>query len=454
MVRKSRIIAFCGSLAFAGTFLALSACGDDVTKVTNVTSEVSGMEVVASIDSIGKCDSSALGKTVFASDENSAYICADSGWVPLSKSSERNNGSSCSVETLSDSSGYKIVCGGDSVGVIKNGENGSDGKDGADGKDDNNNCNLASDSSGVVKFACGKSDTIVLYKAHCGDFTYDPAQKFCFREEKTYDYCASASYDPTLQFCQSGVLYDLCGGNSYDVTAEFCQFGTIYSLCGGKSYDGLTEYCDGDSVYDGTGEFTDVRDKKIYRTVKIGSQIWMAENLKHDYRYGTVCYDNDTANCEIYGRLYTWAAAMDSAAVFSEDGKGCGKGTECTVSEQVRGICPEGWHLPNLMEWATLESVVAKSFNGKRDSVGYALKSTSGWYGNGNGSDAFGFGALPAGFRLEGTFYDIRNEAHFWTSIEYSTTTAFYRYLSDNSTKQESSYDFKNSTASVRCVKN
>ncbi len=435
--------------ALAGCVL-LSACGDDVTKVTNVTNEVSGMEIVASADSLGKCDSSTIGKTAYVSDESFAYVCADSGWVPFSKNSDGKEGTSCSAETLSDSSGYKIVCGGDSVGVIRNGENGSDGKN------DDNSCNLASDSSGVVKFVCGNSDTIVLYKAHCGDLTYDPAQKFCFREEWLYDYCASATYDPTLQFCQSGVLYDLCGGNSYDVTAEFCQFGTIYSLCGGKSYNGLTEYCDGNSVYEGSGEFTDARDKKTYRTVKIGSQIWMAENLKYDYRYGTECYGDDTANCETYGRLYTWAAAMDSAAVFSEDGKDCGYGTECTAPEKVRGICPEGWHLPDTTEWNTLAAYVADNTTGGEDSVGYALKSTSGWTeykGKTGGSDAFGFGALPAGSYLEGTFYGFGNKAHFWTSVDDGMTVAFYRYLINSSAKLASGYDLKNSTASVRCVK-
>ncbi len=102
---------------------------------------------------------------------------------------------------------------------------------------------------------------------------------------------------------------------------------------------------------------TDARDGQRYRTVEIGTQTWMAENLNYNYNEGTArsyCYDDDPANCEKYGRLYTWSAAMDSAAVFSESGKDCGYGPTCSVSGNVRGVCPEGWHLPSNEEWNTI----------------------------------------------------------------------------------------------------
>lgn len=119
--------------------------------------------------------------------------------------------------------------------------------------------------------------------------------------------------------------------------------------------------------------FTDPRDGQTYKTVKIGSQIWMAENLNYEflgsysvegdtenlncaYSEGTArsyCYGNDPTNCEKYDRLYTWSAAMDSAAVFGDGGKGCGYGVKCTPTYPVRGACPEGWHLPSNAEWDT-----------------------------------------------------------------------------------------------------
>ena len=108
------------------------------------------------------------------------------------------------------------------------------------------------------------------------------------------------------------------------------------------------------------GEMTDERDGQKYRTVyieKIG-RTWMIQNLNYAYLQPTAeldssswCQNDDPENCEKDGRLYIWSAAMDSAALFSEDGKGCGNGVTCTFVERVQGVCPKGWHLPNEEEW-------------------------------------------------------------------------------------------------------
>lgn len=83
---------------------------------------------------------------------------------------------------------------------------------------------------------------------------------------------------------------------------------------------------------------------------------------------------------------------MDSAAVFGDDGKGCGNGGTCENSDRVRGVCPAGWHLPDSSEIEILLSVV-----GGKNEAGIALKTSSGWYNSGNGADSYGFSALPAG---------------------------------------------------------
>ncbi len=446
---KKQVIVSLSAVAI-GTLL--SACGDDVTKVTN---EVSGMEVVASADSLGKCESSNIGKTVFASDENAAYICADSGWVPLSKKQEDVV---CVAEQLSDSSGYKIVCGGDSVGVVKNGsngENGSDGKNGESGESgtsctvenlsdvsgykvlcggdsvgvivngatgengaDGSSCSLTDNGDGTVTQVCG-ADTVTLYKAFCGGSAYDPTKKFCLADS----------------------AYDLCGSKSYDVTSSFCAKDSIYDLCGEKAYDPSTEFCDS-------------RNATVYGYAKIGEQTWMAENLNIEYNEGTAksyCYNNNADSCAKYGRLYTWSAAMDSATVFSEDGKDCGNGTTCSATGNVRGVCPAGWHLPSNGEWNTLSNYVAANTTGGVDSVGYALKSASGWKDGENGSDAFGFGALPAGsYSNTDSFHDILTLANFWSSTETNYITAPH-WLISNALKMLNN---KKSVAfSVRCVK-
>lgn len=193
---------------------------------------------------------------------------------------------------------------------------------------------------------------------------------------------------------------------------------------------------------------TDSRDGKTYRTVKIGSQWWMAENLNYETD-NSFCYNDSAEYCEKYGRLYTWVAAMDSAGTWSTNGKGCGYVTICSPTYPVRGVCPEGWHLPTRTEWETLFKAV-----GGQSVAGTKLKSTSGWNSNGNGTDAFSFSALPAGGRYNVGNYDNEgNYASFWSSTVYDSYLAYYMFLHYN-------YDFprlvnydKNLGFSVRCVK-
>ena len=175
--------------ALAGGFLFV-ACGDDVTKVTNVTNETVGMAVVESADSLGACDSSNIGTTVFASRESSAYVCAESGWRALSQNI------TCSAEMLSDSSGYKVLCDGDSIGVVltgidgvngKNGkdaEDGADGIDGTDGTDGKNGvgCSRTDNGDGTVTQVCGET-TVTLYKALCGTAPYESTDYRCEKNE-------------------------------------------------------------------------------------------------------------------------------------------------------------------------------------------------------------------------------------------------------------------------------
>jgi uncharacterized protein (TIGR02145 family) len=106
------------------------------------------------------------------------------------------------------------------------------------------------------------------------------------------------------------------------------------------------------------GTFTDPRDGKVYRTVRIGNQVWMAENLNYDAE-GSKCYNNDPANRQKYGWLYDW--------------------------ETAKAVCPDGWHLPSDAEWQELVD-----FAGGDRVAGRRLKARDGW-DNGNGIDDLGF---------------------------------------------------------------
>lgn len=197
----------------------------------------------------------------------------------------------------------------------------------------------------------------------------------------------------------------------------------------------------------------DPRDGKIYKTVMIGDQVWMAENLNYADSVKTPslkgkswCYNNVAANCDVAGRLYTWAAAIDSVKLANDadNPQDCGVDKICTLPDTVYGICPPGWHLPDTTEWFALFLAVGGSKAGK------ALKSQSGWYSNGNGTDAFGFSALPVGNRgYGGAFNDEGYDEFFWSSSKRNSCM----YLSYSNDGAYLSVSYEGLGFSVRCVK-
>ena len=202
----------------------------------------------------------------------------------------------------------------------------------------------------------------------------------------------------------------------------------------------------------------DSRDGQTYKTVSIGMQTWMAENLNYAYievpynsGYNTSdstswCVDNNLSNCTKYGRLYTWAAAMDSVVTWATNGKGCGYDKKCSPTYPVRGVCPEGWHLPTRAEWDVLFTAVGCSWTACEN-----LKSSSDW----NGTDTYAFSALPAGDRdYGGNYNNMGNNANFWSSSEYSSGSAYIVFFYNDDFGALLTYGLKGRAFSVRCVKN
>lgn len=197
------------------------------------------------------------------------------------------------------------------------------------------------------------------------------------------------------------------------------------------------------------GSITDTRDGQTYKTVSIGTQTWMAQNLNYKTESNSYCYNGEESNCSKYGRLYTWAAAMDSVGSWSANGKGCGYGKTCSPTYPVRGVCPEGWHLPTQTEWNTLFTAV-----GGQSKAGKMLKSTSGWNSSGNGTDAYSFSALPAGGRGgNGHFNYEGNNAYFWSSTDDNSYYAYSMILYYNGDYAGLDDGNEGYGFSVRCVK-
>jgi uncharacterized protein (TIGR02145 family) len=176
-------------------------------------------------------------------------------------------------------------------------------------------------------------------------------------------------------------------------------------------------------TYKGNGStLVDKRDGKKYKTVKIGNQTWMAENLNYKTQ-DSYCYRNDESNCSKYGRLYKWEAAVK--------------------------VCPIGWHLPSKKELEKLFSSV-----GGEEVAGKSLKFKKGWNNGGNGTDAFGFSALPAGGRNVDGDYGLKGEvAYFWSSTEDTSYRAYYMGLYDEDDDAGLDNLSKYGGMSVRCLK-
>jgi uncharacterized protein (TIGR02145 family) len=184
-----------------------------------------------------------------------------------------------------------------------------------------------------------------------------------------------------------------------------------------------------------------------FETVKIGTQIWAAKNLNCNVR-GSKCYDNNPANCAKYGHLYDWSTAM--ALPSSCNSSDCSS----RIQARHRGICPSGWYIPSDADWDALITAVGGS-----GVAGYKLKATSGWYNDawdGNGTDDYGFSALPGGIGYSnGIFED--GDAYWWgTSNQYSSYGDHGAYFLRVSYGSDYAYwgeTFKSNLHSVRCIK-
>jgi len=205
----------------------------------------------------------------------------------------------------------------------------------------------------------------------------------------------------------------------------------------------------------------DLRNGKIYKTVQIGSQCWMSDNLDVGERISMLkdqrdngviekyCYDNQDENCKVYGGLYQWGEAMQFDSVSG-----------------ARGICPEGWHLPSDEEWCTLATFLDPSvdcglFGASGDSIGGKLRATgtiekkSGmWYfPNRDAANSSGFNAIPGGTRsIYSKFFYLGYHGYFWSSSEKDRMNAWFWYLKYSNTGIYRENYFKNSGYSVRCV--
>ena len=201
------------------------------------------------------------------------------------------------------------------------------------------------------------------------------------------------------------------------------------------------------TIDNGDGTFTDTRDAKTYRMVRIGNLTWMAENLNFATD-SSVCYKNVDSNCTKYGRLYNWNDAMTA--------------------------CPASWRLPDTADWNSLTDVIrSQRVKGEAGSdfwlgAGDRLKSKTGWAirvcvrGIGGtiepctgGTDEFGFSALPGGLGDIGTAGEFRNilyEGYWWSASENDSGYVLNRWMHQRGNHVWERYGDKSYKLSVRCL--
>jgi len=187
------------------------------------------------------------------------------------------------------------------------------------------------------------------------------------------------------------------------------------------------------------GSLTDTRDGQVYRTVRIGNQVWMAQNLNFAGTGSTigVCYSGSNDSCAKYGRLYMWSEAMANAASSTSNPSG------------VQGVCPTGWHVPSDSEWTTLRKFVDPTST----TDGTKLKSTGGWLPNGtisgNGKDTYGFRALPGG---GSNARSVGISGNWWTASDTILSNATYLGMFNSTTNVSKEIDGEINDLSLRCA--
>ena len=444
-------------------FIAVVACVTACDDSTNVTENSGINTIVSTYTELGKCTAENEGDVIFVKDSSALYFCVDSVWKVMSTvdDSTRKAPVSCSMEELNDGSGYKIECGGDSIGVVYNGEKGDDGLSGIRGRKgdkgdkgddgrDGKSCTAVAlaDSSGY-KIICGMDSVGVVLNGKKGD-KGDKGDdgKSCTAEilDDSTGFkivCGTDSVGVVLngqdgsegKSCNAEALADstgykiVCGTDSVGVvlngnaeSVESCNFvegesGLVTLTCGDRSVTFTSLSFCGNIPYNSKTHFCDLRTPAVYRFVTIGEgeneQTWMAENANYETTSGSACYDNQPANCARYGRLYDWSAAKEA--------------------------CPKGWHLPDTTEFITLfknvggvplsatERANVNALNSDYrclNVAGKKLKTEYGWGENSVGVDTYGFSVLPAGI-YNGGFDFIGTNTDIWTSSEGVSNDAF-----------------------------
>lgn len=326
------------------------------------------------------------------------------------------------------------------------------------------------------KWAAGVDGEIKIGSVTDSAYIYDTVTwRTANNIERVLGGCVEAIADSIGKYNET---YYICSSRKWN-TATTLQYDTYKTKCteyGEITHGNVNEkyayFCYGETwkrFYGNEnisyGKLVDERDGQIYRTVKIGKQIWMAENLNYadSINYPSMlgrnwCKDDDPSNCETYGRFYSWSASIDSI-YWNKQGYECGfydyynKYDEssfienCSLPPKIQGICPDGWRLTTKEDWNDLYTLIGENVKALQ-AKGFEKWSSA--------TDKYGFSILPTGLHLE-SYFAFSNDspyAFFWTSTDHGKNGAEYCIVENTwiATSSKESLDKVNGL-SVRCVK-
>ena len=414
--------------------IMLVSCGEDSAsgKAADPIEEIS----VESRDDLPNCTKKREG--VRAVTEKGSFVCADGVWeaekkeIPsyetedeLPNCSNKKEGKVVYVVDMEDtliceSGEWKNVNGSGDDGTTEDESSSSDEEPDVDesssGSQSQQECELTVATEGDLPACSMKRDGITACIENIGEVVVCESGMWSIKissssSSESFESSSSEGEESSSSVESSAeveISSDAGNGNSsaYDCSVYNCV---------------TTEYLNQDMLESGLyGEYLDTRDNQVYKTVVIGTQTWMAQNLNYETEE-SACYQSEDENCVQYGRLYLQSEAED--------------------------VCPRGWHLPSNEEWNGLNDYISE-ISGRSD-VGNMLKSKTWVYGE-KGSDMYGFSGLASHYFGSVLFCGSSTHGLYWTSDvnEYrcllSDNTSLYYYKDSNSTTWG---------MSVRCLK-
>jgi uncharacterized protein (TIGR02145 family) len=412
----------------------LSACNDNDSISNPSNSTVSESDVVVkAFDDLYVCTAKREGVTAYVKDEKAAYICKNENWTldELDKNSDSNRSSSSKITS---SSSKKTSASKSSSSINKDKLSSSNDK--RISSSSPQKMTSSSSNTTVNTFDCSVRNGIKIVSPKSGDMFHigdtitviygadieDSGYRFVFKTSE--ESVGIDLFDESME--PSNIDGNTCNEQKVVLRQDIVEetsTGIIRVIPYSKTNKGINSatfiVASQNKILQST--MIDERDNQEYRIVKIGNQIWMAENLTYKMK-NSWCYNDSSVYCEKYGRLYTWAAATKA--------------------------CPSDWHLPSTDEWNSLFTTV-----GGKSTAGKVLKAQTDWINDGIGTDQFGFTILPAGYN-SGHFINNGLDAVFWTPKETDTERAYAIYFAhEGDDAGIGDGHTKDAAFSVRCIK-